>query len=183
LSTSRNRPFLDQRVGERGVQHDHARGARGRREALARLERHRDLVGPELERLAVDRERHAAVGLELAQQRRAVGRGERGLERGHALADARPSARKVRLHLIGDVARRVAREVQLVHVELVAHEPSCASTRGRDRDREHDLGRGERLAHAQLVRRAHLEPSDTISRTARISRESGSSIAAASGSG
>ena len=126
------------------------------------------------------------VALELAQQRRAVGGGERRLELRHALADARTERAEVRLHLVGDVLVGLRDEAHLVDVQLVAHRAprARAARRSSAGSGEHDLGRRERLAHVQLAARCAPGGRATRARAPRASRaRARSSIAGASASG
>ena len=117
---------------------------------------------------------HAPVGLELAQQRGAVGLRERRLERRHALADARAERAEVRLHHVAHVVVRARREVHLVHVELVARSaPACSRSAASSAGSESTISAaasGWRTRSFSAVRT--WRPSETISRTARITRES-----------
>ncbi len=64
---------------------------------------------PRVDALAVELEGDFAARFELLRQGVAVGGGERGLQRGHPLAEARPELGEDRQHVVVDVLDRAAR--------------------------------------------------------------------------
>ena len=115
--------LVDQVRRELGVERDQQLAVALDRHAGALDQPHLDLFG----RRASTRSPSSSIEtaplvFELLRQRVAVGGGERGLDRRHALAEARPQLGEDRQHVVVDVLGAPLGESDLAHVELVAHQ-------------------------------------------------------------